>query len=176
MKIKLLFFLSILTISYSYAQTKERITAITKACNSSDLIIEGTVVSKDSAFQASNGVVYTPYNVNIISTIFGQVRTTNIQILMKGGDIVTKEGLELSTVTLHSYYLLKNRSSIIFLIKNDISGHPNAYILEDQVVFSSANEVAKTNALSRHYSDVNTMLKEMSDVLGINIPQKKAQK
>ena len=175
MKIKLLLFLSILTTAFSYAQTNERIAAITQACNRSSLIIEGVVVSKDSAFQASNGVVYTPYNVTVTSTIFGQA-TSNIQILMQGGEITTKEGLRLTTHTEHSYYLLMNYSAIIFCKKANITGHPNAYILEDQVCFSSANEVIKTNSLSQHYSDINTMLKDMSDVLKINIPQKKTQK
>ncbi len=173
MKIKLLLFLSILTTSFSYAQTNERIAAIKEMCNRSSLIIEGIVLSTDSALKV-NGVIYTPYNVNVNSTIFGQVTTSKIQIFMRGGEIAGIDGVIHSSIVSHSYYLLMNYTGIIFCKKADIAGHPNAYTLEDQVCFSSTNEVIKSNPLSQHYSDINTMLKDMTDVLKTNIPQKKS--
>ena len=173
MKIKLLLFLSILTTAFSYAQTNERIAAIKEMCNRSSLIIEGIVVSTDSALKV-NGVIYTPYNVNVNSTIFGQVTTSKIQIFMRGGEVAGIDGVIHSSTVSHSYYLLMNYTGIIFCKKADIAGHPNAYTLEDQVCFSSTNEVIKSNPLSQHYSDINTMLKDMTDVLKINIPQKKS--
>jgi len=172
MKIKLLLLFALLTSMFTRAQTNDSIATLKLVCSQSEVIFEGKVLSIGNAFKASNGVIYTPCEVVVTSIIFGTPTASSIQILIQGGFII-ENGMGEGESISHSLGLA-NGNSIIFCNKAKIVDLPNSYLLTQQVCFLDNNQIVKKQYLSQYYSDVNMLLKDLSSVLNVKIPQKKS--
>jgi len=176
MKINVLLLFTLLSPLFIKAQQSlpmDSISALKMICQS-ELIFEGKVLSQGKAFRASDGNIYTPYDVAVTSAFSGQPTASTIQIIMIGGSIIGEDGMGYGVSVDDGVGFSLCSNSIIFCNKSKITDLPNAYTVRQQVCFSEKNEITNSEFLSQYYSDINVLLKDMSNILKVKIPQKKS--
>ena len=99
--------------SFIQAQSLLREVSLSKKISTSNLLVEGKVISKQSFWDAEKEHIYTSHKIEVYKIFKGNLNASTIEILTKGGTV----GLHAEKV--HPSLQLQNKNVGLFFLKNN---------------------------------------------------------
>ena len=99
--------------SFIQAQSLLREVSLSKKISTSNLLVEGKVISKQSFWDAEKEHIYTSHKIEVYKIFKGNLNVSTIEILTKGGTV----GLHAEKV--HPSLQLQNKNVGLFFLKNN---------------------------------------------------------